>query len=164
MKAEEHYKVLIRKAMPDDYEAVSVLEDLEFKIHQQARPDYFKNMICYSKEEFDELLALPCPICWLAILNKQIVGLCFGKIAMTSENKVCKSRHVTFIEDLIVLPEYRGHGIGTALMARARKQAVDEGSEAIELCVWSFNQNALRLYEQLGMNVQYYRIEENLTV
>lgn len=32
----------------------------------------------------------------------------------------------------------------------------------MELCVWNFNEQALRFYEKLGMKVQYLRMEEEL--
>lgn len=154
--------VVIRKAAHGDYLAVSALEELEFGIHREARPDYFKSVKnSYTEEEFEEFLTHSCPICWLAIQDGVVVGLCFGKIEKTSENPVCKSRLVAFIQDVVTLPEYRGRGIATALMAKAREQAQKEGAVSIELCVWNFNAEAIRLYEKMGLRVQYYRMEEN---
>ena len=66
------------------------------------------------------------------------------------------------IEDLFTLPEYRGRGIASRLIEKAREQAKAEQADALELCVWSFNASAMRLYEKLGMKVQYYRMEERL--
>ncbi len=156
--------VVIRKATRDDYGAVSALEELEFDIHRQARPDYFKSLRnSYTEEEFEELLAHSCPICWLAVQNEALVGLCFGKIEKTPDNPVCKSRLVAFIQDIVTLPKYRGKGIATALMVKTREQALNEGAVSMELCVWNFNAAAIRLYEKMGMRIQYYRMEENLT-
>lgn len=153
----------IRKAKKEDYHSVKELEELIFKEHRRARPDYFKNQEdSYTKEEFEKLLSLSCPIAWVAVCNQRIVGLCFGKIDETPENPICKSRKVAFIEDLVTLPQYRGQGVATILMAEARKQAIDENATALELCVWNFNEKAFKLYEKLGMKVQYYRLEEKL--
>ena len=153
----------IRRARREDYQAVYTLEKLEFDMHRQARPDYFKAQAeSYSQEEFEQLLAQPCPIAWLAVCEEKIIGLCFGRIAASAENSFCRSRKVAFIEDLVTLPEWRGQGVATALLKRARGQALAEGAQALELCVWSFNRSAMRLYERLGMRVQYYRMEESL--
>ena len=153
----------IRKATIDDYAAVSVLENLEFGLHREFRPDYFKlSETGYTKSEFQELMAHPCPICWLAVQDETVVGLCFGKIGKTPEDAVCKSRLVAFIQDIVTLPECRGKGIATALLVKAREQALNEGVESLELCVWNFNAEAIRLYEKMGMKVQYSRMEENL--
>lgn len=160
-EAKNHW--VIRKAVLGDYSAVSALEELEFDIHRKSRPDYFKSLeSSYTKAEFEESLAHPCPICWVAVQDETIVGLCFGKIEKNPENPVCKSRLVAFIQDIVTLPEYRGKGIATALMAKAREQAINEGAVSMELCVWSFNTEAVRLYEKMGMRIQYYRMEENL--
>ena len=48
------------------------------------------------------------------------------------------------------------------LLAEVRKRAVDAGAVSMELCVWGFNEKALRFYEKAGMKVQYYRMEEDL--
>lgn len=156
--------MVIRKAVRGDYAQVRALEELEFGLHRRERPDYFNALEnSYTQEEFEELLADPCPICWVAVQDETVVGLCFGKIGKTSGNPVCKSRLVAFIQDIVTLPDYRGRGIATALMSRARQQAVNEGAASMELCVWSFNADAVRLYEKMGMRVQYYRMEEDLS-
>lgn len=147
----------------EDYRAVCALEELEFGVHRQARPDYFlAPQESYSRKEFEEQLGLACSIAWLAQLKGKVVGLCFGKIGETPDSPVCKTRRVAFIQDLVTLPECRGRGIATALIARAREQAVAEKADSLELCVWNFNENALRLYQRMGMRVQYYRLEETL--
>lgn len=153
--------LIIRKAEMNDYDAVAMLEELEFCAHLQARPDYFKSReISYPRTELEELLSLSSPISWLAVQNGKVIGLCFGKIDWTTENPVCQSRLVAFIQDLVTLPEYRRQGVAAALMAKAREQAVKQGAESIELCVWGFNEKARKLYEKLGMKVQYFRMEE----
>lgn len=154
--------ITIRNAEPTDYEMVKMLEDSIFLIHQQARPDYFNSQAWYTKEEFGELLMLPTPISLVAVCDEQIVGICFGKIEQTSGNSFCKGRKIAVIEDLFTLPKYRGRGIASSLIKKAREQAVAENAETLELCVWNFNTDALHLYEKLGMQVQYYRMEERL--
>ena len=150
----------IRPAEKADFAAIQRLEELEIQHHRQARPDYFKeSREGYTRREFRDLLAQPCPIAWVAEWEGELAGLCFGQIGWTNENELCKSRKVAFIQDLATLPEFRGRGIGTALMERARKQAVAEGAQSLELCVWAFNQGAVALYQRLGMRTQYHRME-----
>lgn len=153
----------IRQAELSDYPSVAALEELVFRAHREARPDYFKDQAgAYSRQELERLLAHPHPIAWVAEREGAVVGLCFGKVEETRENQWCKSRRVAFLEDLVTLPQCRGQGIATALLAAAREQAAAEGAESLELCVWSFNEEARRLYEKLGMRPQYYRMEEPL--
>ncbi len=157
--------MFIRNAELTDYEAVSILEEQVFWLHRQARPDYFKDQEeSYSRKEFEELLNSPCSISLAALWDERVVGICFGKIEETKENAYCKSRKVAYIQDLAVLPEFRGRGVATALMAQARKQALEEHAISLELCVWNFNEQALRFYRNMGMEVQFLRMEEKLEV
>jgi len=154
--------MIIRNAEEADYETVKPLEDAIFAIHQKARPDYFNAQAGYTKQEFEELLRRPAPISLVAVCDGQIAGICFGKIEQTSGNSFCRGRKVALIEDLYTLPKYRGRGVASSLMKKARELAAAGHAEALELCVWDFNTEAMRLYQKLGMQVQYYRMEEPL--
>jgi GNAT superfamily N-acetyltransferase len=54
------------------------------------------------------------------------------------------------LNDLFVLPEARGHGAASALMAAARQLAVDTGACELFLQTARDNTTAQRLYERLG--------------
>lgn len=154
---------VIRGAVPEDFEAVQALENLDFSAHAQARPDYFREgQVLYSRQEYEALLAHPCPIALVAEEAGAVAGLCFGFVTDHPGDAFCKPRRFALIQDLVTLPEYRGRGIATALLARAREQAVQAGAVSLELCAWAFNERALRLYEKAGLKVQYYRMEMDL--
>ena len=55
-----------------------------------------------------------------------------------------------YICGVALLPEYRGHGIGTGLMQMAREQARTHGYTQLSLVVFEENAAALRLYRRLG--------------
>ena len=55
-----------------------------------------------------------------------------------------------YICGVALLPEYRGHGIGTGLMQMARQQARHHGYTQLSLVVFEENSAALRLYRRLG--------------
>lgn len=156
--------VTVRNAEMADYEEVEHLEELVFQFHQQSRPDYFQPPAKYSytKEDFAEFLALPCPIALVAVCDGSIAALCFGKITQTTENAFCKARKIALIEDLITLPEYRRQGIASNLMKEAHKIATAKNAESLELCVWNFNPDAVEFYKNFGMQVQFYRMEKKL--
>lgn len=154
--------ITIRNAVPADYEKVKSLEDSLFNLHRQSRPDYFHAQAQYTKQEFEALLALPSPIALVAVCEKQIAGICFGRIFQTPGNFFCKKRKIAVIEDLFTLPEYRKRGVASGLLKKARQLAIAENAETLELCVWDFNAGALHLYKKLGMQVQYYRMEAPL--
>jgi len=55
-----------------------------------------------------------------------------------------------FLEDIYVRPEFRGKGIGKALMAEVAAIALREGLWAMRWQVLDWNQPAIDLYKKLG--------------
>jgi GNAT superfamily N-acetyltransferase len=55
-----------------------------------------------------------------------------------------------YLEDLFVRPDYRGHGIGTALLARVAQIAAEEDRCFMKWSVLNWNQPAIDLYKDLG--------------
>ena len=54
------------------------------------------------------------------------------------------------IDDLYVLPEYRGRGIGTKII----KKCIEESDSPIFLYVFVKNTGALRLYTKMGFKIE----------
>lgn len=55
-----------------------------------------------------------------------------------------------YLEDLFVLPEYRGQGIGYALMQFCAREAVRRGCGRLDWAVLDWNTHAIAFYERLG--------------
>ena len=55
-----------------------------------------------------------------------------------------------YLEDLFVLPEYRGHGYGEALLRHLARTAVERGCARFEWSVLDWNQRAIDFYRRLG--------------
>jgi ribosomal protein S18 acetylase RimI-like enzyme len=55
-----------------------------------------------------------------------------------------------YVSNVAVYPQFRGRGIGSLLMGRAREEAVRAGASAVVLDVETDNPAAQRLYERLG--------------
>jgi len=55
-----------------------------------------------------------------------------------------------YLEDLFVLPEQRGRGIGRMLLAHLARLAVDRGCGRLEWAVLDWNRDAIGFYEKLG--------------
>ncbi len=63
-------------------------------------------------------------------------------------------RRGLYLEDLFVQPEYRGRGIGRALLSRLAAIAVERGCGRFEWSVLRWNESAIILYEALGAKPQ----------
>ncbi len=61
-----------------------------------------------------------------------------------------EGRAALFLEDLFVLDEFRGSGIGKALLSAVAKVAVDEGCFGLRWEVLDWNRPAIEFYEKLG--------------
>ena len=55
-----------------------------------------------------------------------------------------------YLEDLYVLPEYRGRGIGTAIMRELAKIAVERGCGRFEWACLDWNTKSIALYRSFG--------------
>ena len=55
-----------------------------------------------------------------------------------------------YLEDLFVLPEQRGRGIGRTLLTRLAQIAVERGCGRLEWSVLDWNEPAIRFYKSLG--------------
>jgi len=59
-----------------------------------------------------------------------------------------------YLEDLFVLPELRGNGIGRALLTELARLAVERGCARLEWSVLDWNEPAIRFYKSLGAEPQ----------
>ena len=55
-----------------------------------------------------------------------------------------------YLEDLFVIPESRGHGIGRALLKELARLAVERECGRLEWSVLDWNREAIAFYERLG--------------
>ncbi len=67
-----------------------------------------------------------------------------------------------YILDIAVRPERRGQGIGTKLMEKAHEYAREKGLRCIGLTVAAGNENAIRLYRELGYIEEWKRMARRL--
>jgi GNAT superfamily N-acetyltransferase len=61
-----------------------------------------------------------------------------------------EARPTLYLEDLFVVPEARGGGVGEALMRRLGRIAARAGCARMEWCVLDWNVGAHRFYRRLG--------------
>lgn len=68
-----------------------------------------------------------------------------------------------YLEDLYVRPDFRGQGVGGALLRRLAGIAVERGCGRFEWSVLDWNESAIRVYEHLGAHARkgwtVYRLE-----
>jgi GNAT superfamily N-acetyltransferase len=82
----------------------------------------------------------------LARDKAQIVGVSFVAMLLSAEH--CGL--AAWLEELYVTPEYRGRGVGTALLEEVFQRARNAGVVAIELEVVAGHERVVSLYERFG--------------
>ena len=117
-----------------------------YRYHQNGRPDIFANLT--DEELKNDLIQNFERLNTIVILdNEKIVGYL---------SYVIKKRHTGKLDadQLVILEEYRGKGLGKKLMEEAKQIAKENECDRIELNCWLFNENALNMYEHIGYNRQ----------
>ena len=61
-----------------------------------------------------------------------------------------KGKQGLYLEDIIILPEYRGHGFGKEMMKHLARLAVESGCSRFEWAVLDWNIYAIDFYKSLG--------------
>jgi ribosomal protein S18 acetylase RimI-like enzyme len=138
----------IREATPDDAERLiahvrRIAEEPEVCVPMQ--PGEFKVTVEEERRVLADYAALANCVFLVANAGSEIVGIldCKG-------HKRAAMRHVTTL-GITVRREWRGRGVGSALMARAIEWAKAGGLVTrLELEVYACNLPAIRLYERFG--------------
>jgi GNAT superfamily N-acetyltransferase len=58
-----------------------------------------------------------------------------------------------YLEDLFVMPEYRGQGIGKALLSYLARLAIERNCGRLEWSVLDWNETAIGFYQRMGATV-----------
>jgi len=82
------------------------------------------------------------------------VGFAYGSVFREHPLEVLE--FVGNINDVYVLPEFRGKGIGKKLIAKSLNRLKVEGVKAVRLTVLTKNEIAVKLYEKFGFKIYRY--------
>ena len=152
-----------RKAKISDFQGIHNLIMQVHKLHVNKRNDIYKDVDPMNFEEFRTELSNSNNIYLIAELENDIVGICFSQIKEISNNKIMKNRKILHIENICVDENHQKNGIGKKLYEQIVELAKEKNIDNIELMVWGFNENAIKFYENLGMNIKNLRFEQKIS-
>jgi ribosomal protein S18 acetylase RimI-like enzyme len=119
--------------------------------------------VCFPKDAWPLIdligvLTFPGVIRFKAVNDKQMVGFIAGDVR--------RMEGVAWIATVAVLPDYRGRGIGSALLKACEEKIT---VNRVRLCVRMSNDVAIRLYEKFGYSkvgewTRYYQDGESALV
>jgi len=134
--------VLIRPAEPTD---VPVIADL---IRGLARFEKLEDQVALTEELLTAGLFGPRP--YAESILADVEGHPAGFALFFHNFSTFLARPGLYLEDLFVLPEHRGLGIGRALLTHLARLAVERGCGRMEWAVLDWNKEAISFYERLG--------------
>ena len=134
-------KVLVRRARPEDGSRIVELDRDLARFEKLPPPDDVEaSRLLGWVFESGKLEAL------VAELDGRIEG-----IALFYEGLgTFRAKPFLYLEDLVVSPAARSHGVGEALMAALAREVLDRGALRLEWVVLDWNERAMRFYERLG--------------
>lgn len=108
---------------------------------KELKGKYFKR---FGEKELREIKSQPNAQILYSFEDGDITGLVLVSLFSSL------TRRVLTIEDLIVLPQFRGKGVGTRLLGYALKLAKKNKVDCVEVLTKDDNEIALGLYKKLG--------------
>ena len=136
----------IRRVEPADaalvYELVCALADYEKLRHE----------VDATPEEIAKALFAPEPrlYCDLAEWNGEAGGFAVWFLNFST----FRGRHGIYLEDVFVKPDFRGRGIGKALMRHLARTCVDNGYARFEWAVLDWNAPSIAFYQSIGAEIK----------
>lgn len=118
--------------------------------------DFIKSLAKYEKMENEVVATKELLEEWIFEKGKAevIFAICDGKevgFALFFHNfSTFLGRAGIYLEDLFVLPEYRGRGYGKGLLKYLAKLAVERGCGRLEWCCLDWNKPSIDFYLSLG--------------
>ena len=145
----------IRRARPEDEPALIELQHASAIHHASIDPDRWRRQ---TPEETARSRALwhgiqPRSEGLVAEADGRVVGMIELWLKRPRDPDGARTPRVKVDLGIAVAPDWRGRGVGTALMNAAEDWARGQGAERMVLDLNAANRGALRLYERLGYTV-----------
>ncbi|MBR2802400.1 MAG: GNAT family N-acetyltransferase [Erysipelotrichaceae bacterium] len=154
---------MIRFAADTDIPELHKLLSQVNLVHHIGRPDLFNIGTKYTNEELSEILKdKDRPILVYTDPEDKVLGYAFCIVQQILNDNIRTDVKTLYIDDLCVDKEIRSHGIGKALYEAVCAYAKENGFYNVTLNVWYCNQDALRFYQKLGLDIQKIGMEKIL--
>ncbi len=145
--------VAIRRAVVGDLPALRELYRQLDDVHGEAEPDVvpMHDQAPRAVSDIEEQIANDIVLVAVGMDDDEagpVVG--FAHIKVIDLGQYFMFPQVPEVEDLSVLEEYRGLGVGKRLMRAAEEWATKAGYAELWVSAWTFNEPAARLYRHQG--------------
>ncbi|MBI3429894.1 MAG: GNAT family N-acetyltransferase [Actinobacteria bacterium] len=134
--------VAIREAVIGDLPAILAL------IHQLAEYEQAPEQVVATEEDLAKSLFadLPMVFAHVATNDEIVVGIAIWHLNYST----WLGKHGIYLEDLFVIPEFRGEGHGISLLQELAKICVERDYERLQWWVLDWNKPAIEFYQSMG--------------
>jgi ribosomal protein S18 acetylase RimI-like enzyme len=145
-----------REAEENDLPAICTLGMQVNTLHHDAFPQLFAPPADPLRDSAHWAASVAQPLATTFVAELQAGQLAgFITVAIQDEShSLMQPIRTGRIGTIGVTPEWRGQGIGRALMQEAQEWVKARGAIELRLHVWAFNQAARRLYDELGYELR----------
>lgn len=156
--------IIYREATTSDVPAICVLGQVVNLLHHEAWPRIFSPASDLRRDVsyWSRSIETENSTTFIAESSGEIVGFVTVGRRATEDLSLLLPCCFAHVGSVCVTEAFRGQGIGRELMAQAELWAAANGAAEVRLSVWSFNQPALRLYEELGYEVRSLSLAKDL--
>jgi diamine N-acetyltransferase len=157
-------KINYRKAEITDYKDIKLILDESDDFHRVFLPSIFQDPHGNSwREDYvNKIITGEDSVIYLATDNNQIIGAMVLLVKVNQPLAILKERRFVMLDCISIKKEYQNRAIGKDLLSLMEVWAVGKGISEIELNVYEFNRNAIRLYEKLGFTTYSRRMHKSL--
>lgn len=135
-------ELVVRDATPDDLNAMVDLLGLLFSQEADFQPDPDRQRQALSKILAARELG--------SVLVAQAQGKVVGMVSLLYTISTAEGGAAAWLEDMVVHPDFRGHGIGSLLLDAAAKTCRTKGVRRVTLLTDRSNAPAQRFYQRHG--------------
>lgn len=156
--------MIIRRAVIQDSKGIMKLLRQVLMVHHNGRPDLFKpNAEKYTPEELENILQDDTRPIFVGVDEENnVLVYCFCIFQQHINNNILTDIKTLYIDDLCVDENVRGQHLGTTMFEYVKAYAKESGCYNLTLNVWRLNENAMKFYQRMGMNVQKIGMESIL--
>lgn len=147
--------VTVRRAGPDDVDAVVRLHEQLHRRHVEALPEEYASFDpTATRRYYAQVLVDAQRPMWLAEVDGAAAGFAGAELLETSATAFTRPRRLLYVHQMAVAPAVRRTGVGRTLMAAVEQTAADLGCDEMRLQHRAFNDEAHRFYQSLGYRTQ----------
>ena len=148
----------VRPVKPEDYDAWKPHWDEYNAFYERVGPTALPDEVTQTtwRRFFDASEPMHCIV---ADREDKLVGICH----YIFHRSTARLAPVCYLQDLFTAPDYRGHGIGRALIEGVYERAKDAGSTRVYWLTHSTNTPGRTLYDKVAKNLGFLQYVSELT-